>query len=157
KPVYGHSVELEFDCIVVMGYRDFAGDDNCPASNGVVCLIKDEVEYASAQGRTGLVRSGLETMNVAPGQPEHVTFYEEGEQLMNSELKIVDAYFSKASGFGGFAIHNYSMAYLSGTEGWPYFAPTSAPVSIGGRVVTSSGHGISGARLTLTVSGEARH
>lgn len=146
KPVSSHILDLPLDRVVVMGYRDSAGTDVCPTSNGIICLDKDEIAYASSIGKEGLVFAGLETMAL-PGE-DNVTFNEEGQITMESEAGLVDAYFNESSGLGGFAIHNYTAAYLGGSSGWPV-GPTAAPASISGRVTTSRGAGIRGVTIIV--------
>lgn len=119
KPAYQHIIDLNLDSVVVMGYRETAGTGTCPASNGLICLDKDEIAYASLIGKTGLVEVGLETLNVVPGQPETISFFEEGEGVMNAEAQLAANHFASELGYGGMAIHNYSAAYLSGGTGFP--------------------------------------
>jgi hypothetical protein len=147
-----HIIDLPLDSIVVMGYRDTAGTDTCPTSDGMICLDKAEIAYATAIGKQGLVSVGLETINPASvGILNKETFYEEGEASLISQAALVDTYFSPSLGFGGFAIHDYTKAYLSGTALWPSLAPTAASHSISGRVSTPDGSGIRG--VLVTVSG----
>ena len=80
--------------IVVMAYRDTAA------------LIEEfaatEVALATANGKTAIV--GVETNEVGP---TYVTFFEEGEALLETALGVVESAFGGAAGFGGFAIHDY--------------------------------------------------
>ena len=48
---------------------------------------------------------GVETNDV---EPEKVTFFEEGETVMESELALVEQHYQTSSAFRGFAIHDYS-------------------------------------------------
>ncbi len=124
KPVYQHVIDLGLDQVVVLAYRDFAGDP-CPTSTpGIVCLAQDEVQYASAQGLDGLVLVGVETFDCAPGcGPEYVTFAEEGQSTLNAELDLVRQAFHDEAGFGGFSVHFYRNEYLKGTADWPTTNP----------------------------------
>ncbi len=121
KPVFQHLIDLA-DIPIVMAYRDFAGG-LCP-DNGIVCLSLASVEYAWRVGKPLLI--GLETRDCAPAcGPEFVTFYEEGQWVLNYEVGRVLAYFS---GLGvvmplGFVLHAYGDSYLSGEGGWPVENP----------------------------------
>lgn len=48
-----------------------------------------------------------------------VTFFEEGQAAMNSQLQVVATQFAGHRGFGRVAIHRYNAAYLSGLPNWP--------------------------------------
>ena len=111
KPAAFHMIDLDLDSVVVMGYRDFAGDTT---NNGIIDVDKNEIGYAS--GRPGLVIAGLETIS---GQPDNVSFFDEGQSVMDAESELVANHFSSSTGFGGFAIHNYQASYLGGGAGWP--------------------------------------
>ena len=102
KPVYQHIIDLDLDQVVVMGYRDFAGTANCNESGGLICLDQDEIAYADTVLKPGLILVGLETSNCAPGcGAEYVTFFEEGQAALNSELQLVATHFGANPGFGG--------------------------------------------------------
>lgn len=118
KPVYQHIIDMNLDNVVVMGYRDFAGTGNCDQGDGMICLDKDEIAYASSLNKTNLILVGIETRNPFPDLLDKETFYEEGHAAILSETQIVTNFFSSNVGFGGYAIHNYNSAYLSGTSGW---------------------------------------
>ncbi len=126
KPAYAHIIDLPLDSIVIMGYRDTAGTAVCPGSNGLICLDRDEIAYADSIGRTGRMLVGLETINVVPGQTENVSFFEEGHIAMEAESRRTAAYFADSPSFGGFAVHNYAAAFLSGTPLWPENATVRA-------------------------------
>lgn len=115
KPVYQHIIDMNLDNVVVMGYRDFAGTGDCANGDGIICLDKDEIEYAGSINKPKLVLVGLETLS---GVQNRVTFFEEGQVFMNNEAQTVTNFFSNSAGFGGYAIHNYQDAYLSGTGNW---------------------------------------
>lgn len=119
KPVYQHIIDMGLDQIVVMGYRDFAGPADCGLADGIICLDQDEIAYAdSLRGRGNrTILVGLET-GYLPGEPEKVTFYEEGLAALEQEAGIVAAHFARSRSFAGFAIHRYGAAYLSGEGGW---------------------------------------
>jgi hypothetical protein len=48
---------------------------------------------------------GVETNDV---EPEKVTFFEEGETVMENELALVEQHYQTSSVFRGFATHDYS-------------------------------------------------
>ncbi len=155
KPAYQHIIDLNLDSVVVMGYREAAGTATCPASNGLICLDKDEIAYASSIGKTGLVEVGLETLNVVPGQPETISFFEEGEAVMNAEAQLAANHFASESGYGGMAIHNYNAAYLSGGTGFPIPSVLGA-CSTGQNVdVESTGGTASAGYMTLKAAFDA--
>ncbi len=117
KPVYQHIIDL-VDLPIIMAYRDFAGSQ-CP-DNGIICLSEQAVEYASRTQKPLLI--GIETMNCVPYcGDEHVTFYEEGQQVLNQELTNVYKHFSNFH--IGFAIHSYQQEYLSGNGKWQFINP----------------------------------
>lgn len=118
KPVYQHIIDMDLQNVVVMGYRDFAGPQDC-SDDGIVCLDKAEVAYAASIGKPSLVLVGLETSNPATtGITPRQTFFEEGQKGMNSTAQTVAYAFGDS--FGGFAVHNYQNAYLSGASAlWP--------------------------------------
>ena len=118
KPVYQHVIDMNLDNVVVMGYRDFAGTSDCSQGDGIICLDKDEIAYATAVNKPNLVLVGVETRNPLPDLLDKETFYEEGQIQLISEAQAVSNFFANSIGFGGYAIHNYQAAYLSGTSDW---------------------------------------
>ncbi|HMS39348.1 MAG TPA: hypothetical protein PKE69_03925 [Pyrinomonadaceae bacterium] len=118
KPVHQHIIDMNLDNVVVMGYRDFAGTSDCAQGDGMICLDKDEIAYASSLNKPKLILIGIETRNPFPDLLDKETFYEEGHAAILSETQIVTNFFSSSISFGGYAIHNYNSAYLSGTNGW---------------------------------------
>ncbi|MEP7213883.1 MAG: carboxypeptidase-like regulatory domain-containing protein [Acidobacteriota bacterium] len=118
KPAYQHIIDLDVDSVVVMGYRDTAGTDVCPSSDGLICLDLDEINYASSINKVGRVLVGLETLDVVP-EPPKVTFFQEGHVSLAVESRKAASYFASSVAFGGFAIHNYTSMYLKGTADWP--------------------------------------
>lgn len=99
KEMHKH-VQDVMDYVTIMDYRDFA-----EGPDGIIQNGQNEVDYGSAIGKQVVI--GVETYDV-PGDPEFVTFYQEGEAYMNQELEKVDAYFTDSDGYGGLAIHYYT-------------------------------------------------
>ncbi len=96
KPLNQHVQDI-VDQVVIMDYRDFAvGND------GIIYHAEDEVAYANAIGKSIII--GVETN--AAGL-DKVSFIEEGEAIMETELVIVEQHFSVNQAFDGFAIHDY--------------------------------------------------
>ena len=86
------------DGVAVMAYRDTA-----EGVNGIVTLSTYEVSLGSSLGKE--VTIGVET---APDPTyEHITFYEEGEAAMETELAEVASAFVGELGFWGHAIHHF--------------------------------------------------
>ncbi len=109
-----------------MGYRDTAGTDTCPSSDGMTCLDRDEIDYATSINKAGLVLAGHETLNPASaGLLDKETFFEEGQASLVAESQNVVNRFASSTGFGGVAIHNYGAAYLSGTPDGPPQPPSA--------------------------------
>ncbi len=117
KKVYEHIIDMELDHVIVMGYRDTAGA--ACSSNGIVCLDQDEMAYADQKAENNMILVGLETSNCESGCGLHVSFYADGQNALLQQAFLVSQYFRGSRAFGGFAIHRYGDAYLSGTTGWP--------------------------------------
>lgn len=119
KPAYQHIIDMDLAHVVVMGYRDYAGN-GCSSDGGIICLDQDEITYASDRGKYRRVLVGLDTSDCAPGcGPSKVTFFEEGQSRLSSQTLAVANHFAGSAGFGGFAIMGYRDSYLSGTAAWP--------------------------------------
>ncbi|HHT26901.1 MAG TPA: hypothetical protein GXZ82_06610 [Firmicutes bacterium] len=89
------------DYVALMDYRDTAAR-----------IIRDALnELAVADRLQRAVFVGVDTKQVT-GDPPSVTFYEEGNAVMERELKIAAAEFISHPGFVGFAIHHYE-AYVN--------------------------------------------
>jgi hypothetical protein len=112
KPTYEHVIDLDLRQVVVMGYDDDATE--------IIARDLDEVNYATASGKAGAVIAGVETGDCSPAcGSSSVTFFEEGQDAMNTALETVLGTFESLSGFGGFALHRYGDAYLGGSAAWP--------------------------------------
>lgn len=92
------------DYISIMNYRDQA-----EGSAGIIAQAQNELAYANKIGKPKSVVIGVETKDIADGgDPETISFHEEGRTYMEEELiKVYDA-FQNDSAFGGIALHHYS-------------------------------------------------
>lgn len=82
------------DSVTIMAYRDY--------SNGIIRSVKHEIAYAKRVGKKVVI--GVETMKSAEGN--RVSFFEEGEEYLNTHLKNVHSYYSNRQSFNGIAIHH---------------------------------------------------
>lgn len=92
------------DGIAVMAYRDTA-----TGPNGIIALSEYEVSLGASIGKEVII--GVET--AASGEYPYVTFFEEGNAAMETELSLVSAEFGGA--IWGIAIHHY-RSYLDLTD-----------------------------------------
>ncbi|WP_010283030.1 CBM96 family carbohydrate-binding protein [Bacillus timonensis] len=91
------------DYISIMDYRDTAD-----GSAGIIAGAQGEMDYAEAIGKQNSVVVGVETLDIAnSGDPEAITFREEGREYMEGELDKVYSAFGNNSYFGGIAVHHY--------------------------------------------------
>ena len=97
KPLNQHVQDI-VDRIVIMDYRDFA-----EGSDGIIDHAQNEVNYAQSIPKEVVI--GVETNKV---EPEKITFFEEGEATMETELALVKQYYQVSPAFHGFAIHDYA-------------------------------------------------
>ncbi|GAA0134336.1 hypothetical protein YSY43_11760 [Paenibacillus sp. YSY-4.3] len=102
------------DYITIMDYRDTAD-----GSAGIIAHAQGEIDYANLIGKPDSVIIGVETLDIAnSGDPETITFREEGRTYMESELDKVYAWFSGNPAFGGIAMHHYdSIRWLPSAWG----------------------------------------
>lgn len=122
KPLSEH-VQDTLDYISIMDYRDQA-----EGTAGIIEHARGEMEYANQIGKPYSVVIGVETKDIADGgDPETISFSEEGRQYMEAELDKVYAAFDGDPAFGGIAVHHYdSMRRLPsvwGPEGVLWQAP----------------------------------
>ena len=123
------------DVITIMSYRDFAlGLDS------ITFHADHPVTYASTVGKK--VYAGIETQFL--GDPEKVSFFEEGPAFMGAELAAVRAYYATTSGFGGIAIHDYNNYKI---------APFTTPLSANAGAVSPATTTASGAATAAAASG----
>lgn len=91
------------DYISIMDYRDTAD-----GSAGIIAGAAGEIAYAERIGKPNSVVIGVETLDIAnSGDPETISFWEEGRTHMEAELDKVYASFDASSAFGGIAVHHY--------------------------------------------------
>ncbi|ALS30169.1 fibronectin type-III domain-containing protein [Paenibacillus sp. 32O-W] len=91
------------DYIAIMDYRDQA-----EGSPGIIAQAQGEIDYANAIGKPNSVVIGVETKDIADGgDPETISFREEGRDYMERELDKVEAAFGDSPSFGGIALHHY--------------------------------------------------
>ncbi|MCP4540491.1 MAG: hypothetical protein GY832_25415 [Chloroflexi bacterium] len=100
KPLNQHVQDIT-DRIVIMDYRDFA-----EGNDGIIYHAQDEMDYAQGIGKEIII--GVETNDI---EPEKITFFEEGETVMENELAFVKQHYQTSSAFRGLAIHDYSGYY----------------------------------------------
>lgn len=80
--------------VTILAYRDQA--------TSVIDLVASEISFAEKHRKTVVI--GVETGKTSEG--DLVSFYEEGEAYMNSELEKVQNHYGKIGGFGGIAVHH---------------------------------------------------
>lgn len=122
KEAYKLAANLGLNHLVIMGYRNFAGTQQCSDGDGIVCLDMNLVSYANSNS----IVLGLETTHAPEVAKE--SFNTAGLASMNTEAQNVYNYFdSMKLTFGGFAIDSYQDLYLEGGSAqWPS-ANTSFP------------------------------
>ncbi|UOQ85803.1 CBM96 family carbohydrate-binding protein [Gracilibacillus salinarum] len=91
------------DYISIMDYWDVADD-----SPGIIPDAQGEIDYANQIGKPNSVIIGVETKDIANGgDPETISFREEGRTYMEAELDKVYQAFNGEEAFGGIALHHY--------------------------------------------------
>lgn len=127
------------DYISIMDYRDQA-----EGSAGIIAQALNELAYANAIGKPKSVVIGVETKDIADGgDPETISFHEEGRTFMEQELnKVCDAFLNDPA-FGGIALHHYSsiVDFPSewGPSGYTWQPPTDQepPSTVSGAVAAT--------------------
>ncbi len=113
KPTNEHVQDI-YDYIAIQDYRDTA---LAGSFGSITSLAQEEMAYAdtlAAQNIHKPVVIGVETKASSEGQ--YVTFFEEGEHVMEHELALAkDHFLANHEGFGGFAIHDFGN-YLQWTQ-----------------------------------------
>lgn len=131
------------DYISIMDYRDTAD-----GSAGIIAGAQGEIAYATTIGKPGSVVIGVETLDIAnSGDPETITFWEEGRVHMEAELAKVYAAYGGSSAFGGIAVHHYDSVRMLpshwgvGSYAWQPPADTQPPTAVGsGPVAQADGY-----------------
>lgn len=128
---YQQAITLHLDHVIVMGYRNFVGSNDC-SQQGIACLDWPAINYwetcgsiaigGCEQGRSGNILAGLETGNIEDTAGD-VTFFNKGQTALDQAATDTINTFSNG-GLGGFAIHAYQNAYLSSaSSNWPSTNP----------------------------------
>ncbi len=100
QSVANHVIDT-MDYISLMDYRDVY-DTN----SGIVAHAQGEIAYANQVGKKVVI--GVETDYITPsGDPQKITFREEGLTYMNQQLAQVDTAFSGDPSYAGIAIHHF--------------------------------------------------
>lgn len=86
------------DHTTVMAFRDEA-----EGSNGILNVAEKELEYAEELNKELIVSVEMKENKNVP----HISFYEEGKQVMEEELDIVRDEFSSSNFYHGNAVHAY--------------------------------------------------
>lgn len=122
KPLSEHIQDMT-DYVSIMDYRDAA-----EGSAGIIAQAQNEIDYANQIGKPNSVVLGVESKDLSGGgDPETVTFWEEGRTYMEAELdKVYDA-FSAESSFGGIAMHHYDDLLIFPSS-WEDMPPVYYPV-----------------------------
>ncbi len=98
------------DYVSLMDYRDVAD-----GPVGIILHAQNEIEYAASVGKHVMV--GVETDSIsASGDPESISFQEEGRDAMEAELATVYAAFENSPAFLGIAMHHYDSLRVLPTE-----------------------------------------
>lgn len=125
KPLSEHIQDMT-DYISIMDYRDTAD-----GGAGIIAQAQNEINYANTIGKPDSVIIGVETKDLSGGgDPETVTFFEEGRTHLEAELDKVYAAFEGEGSFGGIAMHHFD-SLLELPSSWedaePVYYPESYP------------------------------
>ncbi|WP_185601628.1 Ig-like domain-containing protein [Paenibacillus sp. 598K] len=128
------------DYISIMDYRDTAD-----GTAGIIAGAAGEMAYAELIGKPDSVVIGVETLDIAnSGDPETITFWEEGRLHMEAELDKVYTAFDPSSAFGGIAVHHYDSYRMlpafwgDGGYRWQPPADTTPPSALAGTVTATA-------------------
>ncbi|OES43510.1 amidase [Domibacillus iocasae] len=99
KNTYGNGKLAEWviantNSVTIMAYRDSA-----PL---IIEIVKNEMDIAEKYGKYIVV--GVETGQTSEG--DAISFFEEGEAVMNQELSAVQNHYASSAGFNGTAVHH---------------------------------------------------
>ncbi|UOQ43921.1 hypothetical protein MUN89_18950 [Halobacillus salinarum] len=95
-----------FDHTAILAYRDTLEGDN-----GIVTLVKDELNAADKAGKQIMVGVTLKDTG-----DDYTTFYEEGVDDMDMHLSLIDEYLGKWSSYVGKAIDNFKSYQVKAAE-----------------------------------------
>lgn len=105
-PAYAAVVGLDLDHIVVKSYRNYAG--RACDTDGVICLVQDELAAAEARRKPGHIVVGLRTTSLAAdGGHEKETFHGLPDQNLHDVRRDVLTRLGGSPAFGGFATYQY--------------------------------------------------
>ncbi|WIV17761.1 hypothetical protein QPK24_15200 [Paenibacillus polygoni] len=86
------------DHISLMAFRDTA-----EGSNGIATVVAQEMEIADQLGKPLLISVEMKESH----EGNHITFYEEGEAYMESELAKLPGLLAEYNAYQGYLIHSY--------------------------------------------------
>lgn len=98
KGILSEWVIRNVDRVTIMAYRD-----SIIGNNGILKITKDELLYANHLQKK--VEIALETKPL-PNQG-YLTFYEEGNRILNNTVSLLEFHFQNNSSFDGVSIHSY--------------------------------------------------
>jgi hypothetical protein len=119
QPLNQHVQDIT-DRVVIMDYRDFA-----QGIDGIIYHAQNEMDYSQSISKEVVI--GVETNKI---EPEKITFFEEGEAVMENELTLVEQHYQINSVFSGFAIHDY-LGYRALAPIKNLYLPVVLKVSLG--------------------------
>lgn len=123
KPLSDHIQDMT-DYISIMDYRDTAD-----GGAGIIAQGQHEMDYADQIDKPHSVVIGVESKDLSgTGDPETVTFWEEGRTHMEAELDKVYNAFGDQPAFGGVALHHFDTLLLL-PSAWEDEPPVYYPVS----------------------------
>jgi hypothetical protein len=120
KPVAFHLMDIlntmPSAYVAIMAYRDKA-----LGSNGTIEISRGEIEYAAKTTPKVKVWIGQETLDVT-GDPPSITFWQEGETVMEYALAQIEDAYKGNPVVGGFSIHHW-VSYTNLKPGDPILEP----------------------------------
>lgn len=90
----------QYDHVTLMAYRDFA-----QGPNGVIEIVQNEIAQANQLGKKVIV--GVNTI-VGDAEGDMVTFAEEGNAFMESQIALIHSALKGNASFAGHAVHDYT-------------------------------------------------
>jgi hypothetical protein len=132
KPCNQH-VQDTLDYVSIMDYKDYAA-----GAGGIITDGQNEINYGDTIGKKVII--GVETSQIsARGDPEVISFQEEGRTYMEGQLDQVYTAFGSNSSFLGIVVHHRdsyrrlpSVWSSSGTTWQPSVADSANPPAPGG-------------------------